>query len=87
MAQKITPLGNRVVAERDKTDKVKFGKIEISSEYVKDTETAVVKTLGPDVKYLKEGDRIIYHADAITEVKIKEGDFIVVSEENVIATV
>ncbi len=47
---------------------------------------AVVESVGPDVKTVKKGDKIVYKAYSTTDVKVDEKDYIIVKEEDILAT-
>ena len=47
---------------------------------------AVVESVGADVKDVKKGDKIVYKEYSTTEVKVDEKDYIILKEEDVLAT-
>lgn len=47
---------------------------------------AVVESVGPDVKTVKKGEKIIYKEYSGTNLKIDETEYIIVKEEDVLAT-
>ena len=47
---------------------------------------AVVESVGPDVKTVKKGDKIVYKAQSTTDVKVDEKDYIIIKEEDILAT-
>ncbi len=47
---------------------------------------AVVESVGPDVKTVKKGDKIVYKAYSTTDVKVNEKDYIIIKEEDILAT-
>jgi chaperonin GroES len=48
---------------------------------------AEVKAIGPDVKGIKVGDRIVYKEYSTTELTIDGVEYLIVKEEDVLATV
>ena len=46
----------------------------------------VVESVGPDVKIVKPGDKIIYKGYSTTDIKIEDKDYVIVKEEDVLAT-
>lgn len=87
MSTPIKPLADRVVAVREaaKTQTA-------SGIYLPDTakEKAVVcevKAVGPAVKSVKVGDKIVYGGYNITELKIDGVEYLIIKEEDVLATV
>lgn len=47
---------------------------------------AVVESVGKDVKDVKKGDKIIYKEYSTTPVKLDQTEYILVKEEDVLAT-
>lgn len=47
---------------------------------------AVVESVGPDVKTVKKGDKIVYKAYSTTDVKVDEKEYILIKEEDILAT-
>ena len=47
---------------------------------------AVVESVGKDVKEIKKGDKIIYKEYSTTPVKLDKTEYILVKEEDVLAT-
>ena len=47
---------------------------------------AVVESVGPDVKTIKKGDKIISKNYSTTDVKIDDKEYIIVKEEDILAT-
>ena len=81
----IKPLADRVVAKKDAAiDKTASGILLGTSE--EKSNTAVVESIGPDVKNVKTGDRIIYREYSATEVKVKNEEYLIVKEEDILAT-
>jgi len=46
-----------------------------------------VEFTGPDVKSLKIGDKIVYKEYATTELKVDSIEYLIVKEEDVLATI
>lgn len=95
MAQKIKPLGNRVLIRRSKPLTVKGGILlpETSKEKPKEGEVIAV---GPG-KYddngslkpveVKVGDKVLFSNYAGTEVKLDEEDLLILSEDDILVVV
>ena len=47
---------------------------------------AVVESVGPEVKSVKKGDKIVYKEYSTTEIKVDEKDYIILKEEDILAT-
>lgn len=81
----IKPLADRVVAKKEAaTDKTASG-ILLGEAKEKST-TAIVESVGPDVKNIKKGDHILYREYSATEVKYAHADYLIIKEEDVLAT-
>lgn len=82
----IKPLADRVVAKKDAAvDKTASGILLGTSE--EKSNTAVVESIGPDVKNVKTGDRIIYREYSATEVKVNSEEYLIVKEEDILAVI
>ena len=87
MSTPIKPLADRVVAVR-----VEAAEKTASGLYLPDTAKekpvlAEVKAVGPDVKHVNVGDKIIYEEYSTTELKLNGTEYLVVKEEDILATV
>lgn len=47
---------------------------------------AIVESVGPDVKAVKPGDKIITKSYSETDIKLENTDYIIVKEEDILAT-
>ena len=47
---------------------------------------ARVEEVGPEVKVVKKGDKIVYKEYSTTEIKVEDEDFIILKEEDILAT-
>ena len=82
----IKPLGDRVVAKKDAAvDKTASGILLGNAE--EKSNTAVIESVGPDVKGVKAGERIIYREYSATEVKIEGTEYLIIKEEDILATI
>ena len=81
----IKPLKDKVVAKKEAPlTKTKSG-ILLGEE--KETPAyAVVEAVGPEVKSIKKGDKIVYKEYSTTNIKIDDEDYIIVAEEDILAT-
>lgn len=81
----LKPLSDRVVALKEQpmeTTKsgILLGNAKEAPSY------AVVESVGPDVKTVKSGDKIVYKQYSTTDIKIDDKDYIILKEEDVLAT-
>ena len=81
----IKPLADRVVAKKDAALEQTASGILLGDAKEKQN-TAVVVSVGPDVKNLKKGDRILYREYSATEVKANGEEYLIIKEEDILAT-
>lgn len=87
MTAPIKPLADRVVATREEAAKQTASGLYLPDNAKEKSDLAVVKAIGPDVKGVKVGDRIVYKSFSQTELKVDGTDYLIVSEEDVLAIV
>lgn len=87
MSVPIKPLGDRVVAVREEAQTKTASGLYLPDNAKEKAVAAVVQAIGPDVKTLKKGDKIVYKEYATTELKIDGTEYLLVKEEDVLATV
>ena len=81
----LKPLKDRVVAVVEKPlEKTKSGIL--LGEAKEKPAYAVVESVGPDVRSVKKGQKIVYKEYSTTELKIDDKDYIILNEEDVLAT-
>jgi chaperonin GroES len=86
MSTPIKPLADRVVAVRDEPKTQTASGIYLPDNAKEKPMLAAVKAIGPDVKGIKVGDKIIYKEYSTTELKIDGVEYLIVKEEDVLAT-
>ncbi|HSW81138.1 MAG TPA: co-chaperone GroES [Candidatus Saccharimonas sp.] len=89
MSTAIKPLADRIVATREEAQSKTASGLYLPEAAKEQSTLAKVIAVGPEVKYLKVGDRIIYkqYAQSLAELKIDGEKFISVRESAVIATI
>ena len=81
----IKPLKDKIVAVVEKPlEKTKSGIL--LGEVKEKPAYAVIESVGPEVKAVKKGDKIVYKEYSTTEVKVDETDYIILKEEDILAT-
>ena len=81
----LKPLKDRVVAIVEKPlEKTKSGIL--LGEAKEKPAYAVVESVGPDVSSVKKGDKIVYKEYSTTNIKVDDMDYIILKEEDVLAT-
>ena len=86
MSSAIKPLGDRVVAVREKTSNKTASGLYLPESSKEKPVVAIVEAVGPDVKTLKKGDKIVYKEYSTTELKINGTEYLIVKVEDVLAT-
>lgn len=82
---KLKPLQDRIVAVKEEAmTQTKSGIL--LGEAKEKPAYAVVESVGPDVKTVKVGDKIVYKNYSTTDIKVEDTDYIIVKEEDVLAT-
>lgn len=85
---KVKPLGDRVLIKPKEAEEEKRGNIIVPDTAKEKPQEGEVKAVGTDEKLsLKVGDTIIYGKYAGTEVSIDGEDFLVMSQDDVLAVV
>jgi chaperonin GroES len=86
MSDTIQPLGDFVVAQMEKAQEKTSSGIYLPGNAQERPKVAQVVAVGKEVKQLKVGDRIVYKTYSTNEIKVGKEDYIVVKEEDVMAT-
>lgn len=86
MTSPIKPLADRVVAVREVAPTKTASGIYLPEAAKEKPVLAEVKAVGPDVKGIKVGDKIVYKEYSTTELKIDGTEYLIVKEEDVLAT-
>jgi chaperonin GroES len=87
MSMPLQPLGDYVAAMGEEAETKTASGIYLPEKAAEKPKTAKVVAVGPDVKQVKSGDRIVYKSFSTTEVKVGKEEYILVKEEDVLATV
>lgn len=82
---KLQPLGDKIVAIKEQPlEKTKSGIL--LGEAKEKPAYAVVESVGPDVSTVNANDKIVYKEYSTTDIKIEDKDYIILKEEDVLAT-
>ena len=82
----LKPLKDRVVAKVEKPAEKTSSGLLLPSDSKEKPSFAVVEVVGPDVKSVKKGNKIIYKEYSTTSDKIDDEDFIILDEKDILAT-
>jgi len=86
MTSPINPLGDRVVAIREEAQQMTASGLYLPDNAKEKPIFAKVVAVGPDAKVIKVDDKILYKDYATTEVKVDNTDYLIVREEDILAT-
>lgn len=87
MSTPIKPLADRVVATREEALTKTASGLYLPDNAKEKPVLAIVQAVGPTVTMLKVGDRIVYKDYSTTELKVDGKEYLIVKEEDVLATV
>ena len=85
MSTPISPLADRVVATREAAETKTSSGLYLPETAKEKPVAAVVQAVGPDVKHLKKGDRIVYKEYSTTELTVDGTEYLIVKEEDILA--
>ena len=87
MSVKIQPLADYVVAQAEEAETKTASGLYLPEKAAEKPKVAKVLAVGKEVKQVKVGDRILYKSYSTTDVKIGTEEYILVKEEDILATV
>lgn len=85
MSAPITPLADRVVAVREVAETKTSSGLYLPETAKEKPVAATVEAVGPEVKGVKKGDRIVYKEYSTTELKINGTEYLIIKEEDILA--
>ena len=83
----LKPLQDRVVAKKETPAEKTASGFFMPGEAKEKPSYATVESVGPDVKHVKKGDKIIFKEYSTTDIKLNNQDYLIVKEEDVLATI
>jgi chaperonin GroES len=87
MSVNIEPVADYVLAQQEEAATKTASGIFLPSQSTEKPEVAKVLAVGPSVKNVKKGSKIIYKTYSTNKVKFDKDEYILVKEEDIIATV
>ncbi len=87
MAAKLQPLSDWVVAEQEEAVTKTASGLYLPDKAAEKPKVAKVLKVGTKVKEIKVGDRIIYKSYSTTDIKLDGTQYVLVKEEDILATV
>jgi chaperonin GroES len=86
MGMSIKPLADRIVAVREAAETKTASGLYLPDGAKEKPVVAKVVAIGKEVKEVKVGDRVVYKEYAPTELKTGGEEFLILKEEDVLAT-
>ncbi len=87
MSVPLQPLADYLVAVTEEAPSKTASGLYLPTTSQEKPKVAKVVAVGPAVTQIKTGDKIIYKSYSQTEVKVGSDDYLIVKEEDVLATV
>ena len=82
----LKPLKDRVVAFKEQPKEKTASGFLLPGDSKEKPAYAVVESVGPDVKEIKKGDKILYKEYSGTNVKINDKEYLILDEKDILAT-
>lgn len=82
----IKPLSCNVVARKEEAQTATKSGI-LLGEAKETPAYAVVEAVGPEVKAVKKGDKIIFKEYSTTNIKVDGTDYLIIKDEDILATI
>ena len=86
MSLKIQPLADYVVAQQEEAETKTASGLYLPDKATEKPKIGKVLAIGKKIENIKVNDRIIYKSYSTTEVKIGSEEYILVKEEDILAT-
>ena len=83
----LKPLQDRVVAKKETPAEKTASGFFMPGDAKEKPSYATVESVGPDVKNIKVGDKIIFKEYTTTDIKIDGREYLIVKEEDIFATI
>ena len=83
----LKPLQDRIVAKKETPAEKTASGFFMPGDAKEKPSYATVESVGPDVKHVKKGDKIIFKEYSTTDIKLNNQDYLIVKEEEVLATI
>jgi chaperonin GroES len=87
MATPLQPLADYIVAQTEEAERKTASGLYLTQNSQEKPKIAKVVAVGKDAKQVKVGDRIVYKSYSTTDIKIGKDEYVLVKEEDILATV
>lgn len=85
MSAPLKPLADRVIAVREQSAEKTASGLYLPDNAKEKSVVAVIEAVGPDVKSLKKGDKVVYKEYSTNEFKVNDVEYLIIKEEDVLA--
>lgn len=86
MSTHLKPLNDRVIAVVEEVSNKTAAGLYLPDNAKEKSKVAKVEAIGSTVKDIKKGDKIVYKEYSTTEIKVEGTEYIILKEEDVLAT-
>lgn len=83
----ITPLADYVLVQQEEAETKTASGLYVMEKSQEKPKVATVIAVGTDAKTVKKGDRVIFKGYSTNEVKIDNEEYMLIKEEDLLATV
>ncbi len=83
----LQPLKDHIVAKKEQPEERTASGLYRPPESKEAPAYSVVESVGPEVKTVKKGDKIVYKNYSGTDLKIDGADYFIIAEEDVLAII
>ena len=81
----LKPLQDRIIAKKEVPAEKTASGFFMPGDAKEKPSYATVESVGPDVKTIKKGDKIIFKEYSTTDIKLGKDQYLIVKEEDVLA--
>lgn len=81
----LKPLQDRIIAKKEVPAEKTASGFFMPGDAKEKPSYATVESVGPDVKTIKKGDKIIFKEYSTTDIKLGSDQYLIVKEEDVLA--
>ena len=81
----LKPLQDRIIAKKEVPAEKTASGFFMPGDAKEKPSYAIVESVGPDVKTIKKGDKIIFKEYSTTDIKLGSDQYLIVKEEDVLA--
>lgn len=87
MSVPLKPLADRVVAQVEEASNKTASGLYLPDNAKEKSKVAKVVAVGEQVRAIKTGDKIVYKEYSTTEIKVAGVEYLIVKEEDILATI